>query len=123
MPQIFSFDCGQRFVPLPARGVVVRAGVDDCVRDEIFGKIWIIRVAVKSKLKHASTGDLELIAKLGNVRRDNPEILSDERQSAQFFFYRIKKICARALHPLTCLGGYCSGRYMPRRCEPAKMIQ
>ena len=96
---------------------------DDCVRNEIFGKIRIIGVTVKSKLKHASTGDLEIIAELGNVGRDDTEILGDKWQSAQFFFYRIEKIRARTRHPLAGLGGRCSGRYMPRGAEPAEMIE
>ena len=98
-------------------------GINDRVRNEVFGEIGIVGVTVKSKLEDPSAGDLKLIAELGNVWRDNTEILSDEWQSAQLSFYRVEKIRARTGHPLAGLGSRCSGWYVPRGAKTAEVIE
>jgi len=74
-------------------------------------------------LQDACPGDLEIIAELGNVGRDDAKILGDKWQSAQFFFHRIEKISARTRHPLSGLGSRRTGWYVPRGAKTAEVIQ
>ena len=59
------------------------AGVHHRVGDVVVGKMRVIRVAVEGKLQDPRPGQVELVAKGAHVRRDQPQVLRNERQSAQ----------------------------------------
>src|SRR5437899_10627960 len=80
-------------------------------------------MAVESKLQHPRPRHLELVAERRNVRRDQAEILSNERHYAQLSLYRVEKISARTWYPLAGLGRTCPGRYMPGGRQATEMIQ
>ena len=122
-PQVLPLVRRQLFIPSPARGVIVGAGINDCVRDVVVGKVRVIGVAVEGKLQDPCPGHVELVAKRSNVRRDQAKIFRNERQHAQLSLYRAEEISARTRDPLAGLGRSCPGRYMPGGREPAKMIQ
>ena len=61
--------------------------------------------------------------KLPDVQSDQPQILGDKWQSAQFSLHRAEELRARAWHPMPGLGCRCVGRYMPRRSKTTEVIR
>src|SRR5262245_54007346 len=98
------------------------AGIDHGVSNVGVRQVWIICLAVESKLQHPCPRHVELVAERADIRRDQAQILSDEREYAQFSLYRAEEISARPWHPLTGLGRRCPGRDMPGGREPTEMI-
>ena len=80
-------------------------------------------MAVESKLQDSCPRHVELVAERANLRRDQAQILSDEREYAELSLYRAEEISARTWHPMPGLGRRCPGRYVPGGCEPTEMIQ
>ena len=58
------------------------AGVNHGVLDVVLRKVRIRLVPVERELQNPGAWNLELIAKGFHIRSDQPEIFSDERQSA-----------------------------------------
>ena len=57
----------------------MRAGIDDSVRDVVVREVRVVRMAVESKLQDTCSRNVELVAERANIRRDQAQILSDER--------------------------------------------
>ena len=73
---------GKLLEPLAACGVIVRAGVDDGVIDEVLRKVRIVFIPIEGELQNPRAWNLELVAKGFHIRSDQAEIFRDERQSA-----------------------------------------
>src|SRR5208282_1206999 len=80
-------------------------------------------MAVEGELENLCAGQTELISKHANVRCDQPQVLRDKRQTAQFSLYRLEDLLTRPRHPMPGLGCRCVGRYMPRRSKTTEVIQ
>ena len=57
--------------------------IHDGVLNEIVGKVGIIRMPIEGELQHSCPRHLELVAQRLDVGRNQPQILSDERQAAE----------------------------------------
>ena len=67
--------------PAHRRVVVVRAGVDDAVaRVVVRPEIRRLRIGPERKLEDRHSGESELLAQRFDLRRDDAEVLRDERQ-------------------------------------------
>ena len=66
---------------------------------------------------------MKRVPELAHVRRDDPQVLGEERQRAQCFLYHAEEVGARARHPLAGLRRRRPGRYVPRRRESSEVIQ
>src|SRR5271166_6019209 len=80
-------------------------------------------MAVEGELEDLCSRQMVLISKHAHVQRDQPQVLSDKRQTAQFSLYRLEELLARPRHPMPRLGCRCVGRYMPRRSKTTEVIQ
>src|SRR5712692_1316483 len=80
-------------------------------------------MSIKGELEHPRPGHLELVAEGANVRRYQPQILGDERQTAELPPHCAEEFGARSRHPSAGLRRRCSGRYVPGGCESAEMVQ
>src|SRR5207247_239875 len=98
-------------------------GVRHRVGDVVVREVRVIRRAVEGELKNPAPRQMELVEEGPYVRRDQPQVLGDERQSVQLSLYRAEELGARSCHPLSSLGSRCFSRYVPGGCEPSKMIQ
>ena len=98
------------------------SGVYHRIAIVVVREIRIIGLAVESKLEDTHPRQLKLIAKSIHIRCDQPQILSDEWQRAQFSLYCLKEIGARTRDPLARLCRQCSYWYVPRRREPADPV-
>src|SRR5260370_37771605 len=66
---------------------------------------------------------MKMVGELTNVRRDESQVLRDERQSAEVSLDRAKELSARTRRPLARLGGWRPGWDVPGGGELTKMIQ
>src|SRR5882757_7387365 len=78
---------------------------------------------IKSELEHPRPGHAEVVAEGANIGRDQPQILGDERQTAQLSLHRAEELRARTRHPLAGLRRRGSGGYVPGGRESAEMVQ
>jgi len=99
-PEKVPLGGGQFFVPLARRGIVVGAGVYDRIGDVVVRQMRVIRMSVEAELQHPCPRQTELVAQCGNVRRDQPQILGNERQTSHFSPYGLEELASRTGHPL-----------------------
>jgi len=66
--------------PLAAGRVIVRAGVDYGVIDEVLREVRIVVGPIERELQDSRAWNLELVAERSHVRSDQAEIFGDERQ-------------------------------------------
>jgi hypothetical protein len=85
--------------------------------------VRVPEVTIERELQHAHARQLELITQRLYVGCDQPQILCDEGQPAEFLFGCAEEVLARARHPLPGLCRCRSSRYVPRRGKGAEMIQ
>src|SRR5271156_328669 len=111
-------------IPPAARGVVVvRAGVDDGVRDVLVRQV-IMRVAVgESELENAHAGKIELLAQGFDIGGDDPKVLGDEGQVAELVAQALEELGAGSLDPLAMLGSLMTGGDGPEGVESTEVIQ
>src|SRR5262249_58807883 len=92
------------FAPEPAESgvVVVRAGVDDAVRDVVIRLIRVgLRVRAECELQDLHSRKSELVAQSYHFGSDVAEVFGDDRQIAfiERFFDMIEKVSARPFLP------------------------
>ncbi len=101
----------------------MRPGVYDRVAIVVVRQIRIIGLAIECELEDTHARKVKFVAERVHVGRDQPQILGDKRESAQFPLQCMKEIGAWTRDPLSRLRRRCPGRNVPRRCECAEMIQ
>jgi hypothetical protein len=101
----------------------VGAGVYDCICSVILRQMRVIPMSVKGELQHPHPGQTEPVAQRGDVRRDQPQILGEERQTAQFSLRDLEEFGARSGHPLARLRRRGTGRHVPRGSENPEVVQ
>src|SRR5882762_3829427 len=77
-PQILPLVIGQFLIPLSSRGIVMRTGIDDRVRDKVVRKIRVVWMAVEGELQNAGPRHLELVAQCLHVGRNQTQIFRNE---------------------------------------------
>src|SRR5437870_5555984 len=80
-------------------------------------------MTIEGELENLCAGNMELISKRANIRCNQPQVLGDELQTAQFCSYSSEELRARARYPTPGSGRRCSGRDMPGCGKSAKMVQ
>src|SRR5262249_19253814 len=105
----------QGFEPGPSCRVVVRASVNNRVWSKVAGEMRVAGIPIKGKLQHAHSGQFEFVSERKHVGSDEPQILGNEGQVAQFALNRFEEIAARTWHPLASLCRPSPGRNVPRR--------
>ena len=58
-----------------------------------------------------------------DLRRDDAQVLGDERQAAELRFERVQELAARPRHPPARLGRRRPRRDVPVRLEPAEVVE
>src|SRR5690348_9066022 len=93
----FLFRCaGVVLEPSLRRVIVVCPRVDHGVWDKFMREIRVLRrIAGKSELQNAHAGKAELLAKRGNFRNHQAEVLRDKRGLGYLFEDLFKEVCAR----------------------------
>src|SRR5262249_13815761 len=99
------------------------ARIDDRVFSKIAWQVRVIWMTIESELKDAHSGQGELISKGNHVGSNEPKILSNEREVAQFSKDGAKEVCPRPLTPIPRL---CRERIwcnMPGGTKAPEMVQ
>src|SRR5262249_54056263 len=78
---------------------------------------------VEGELQHARPGQVKRVPERGHVRRDDPQVLGEERQTAQGLLHYPEEIRARTRHPLADLRRERAGRDMPGCRECSEVIE
>ena len=86
--------------PAAGRGIVMGAGVHHRIGIVVAREIWVIGMAVEGELENARSRQVELVAERIHVRRDQPQILGDERQSAQLSLHCAERNRRRDRRPI-----------------------
>src|SRR4029077_1361523 len=123
LPHILSLVIRQFFKPAETCRIVVCAGVNHCIGDVVVREIGVIRMTVEGELQDPSPRQLKLVAECVYVRRDQSQILDDERQTAQLTLDCLKEISSWTGDPLSRLCSRCAGGDVPGRGKGTEMIQ
>ena len=109
-------------VPAEGRVVVVGAGVRHAVAIVEIRQVWVVRLAVESKLQHAHPRDAEPVLERQHVLGDEAEILGDQRQVAELIEDPAQELFARRVLPGAAarVGGACG--HGPVRGERPEVI-
>ena len=99
-PDIAPLVSGQILVPAPGRRIVVSAGIYDCMDRVVLWKERIVFMTIEGKLQNPGARDLKLVAQGHHVRGDYAEILSQEREAAEFLTRCLEKRNPGAWNPL-----------------------
>src|SRR5271166_644764 len=79
VPKVSSLVIRQVFKPAASRGIVMGTRVDNCVWHVVVWQVGIGWITVKGELKNPRPCKVELVTQRGHIRRDQPQILHDER--------------------------------------------
>src|SRR5205085_1241715 len=113
-----------RLASEPADGcvVVVRACVDDRVADVVVRQVFVGGVGAEGELKYAHAWEVELVAKLDHVGRDEAEVFGDDGERAEFAFDCLKEFAARREDPMPALRRFISARNLPVGGEASEVV-
>src|SRR5262249_1262791 len=109
-------------VPATSGVIVVRTRIDDTIMNTVVRQMRVVGVAIESKLQHAHSGQLELIAQRSDRGRDEAQVFGQQRKTTQGLSSFLKKVGPWAGYPLASGRRRRSGRYMPGRLEAAEVI-
>src|SRR5262245_39330496 len=80
-------------------------------------------MTVEGELKNPRSREVELVAQRIHIRCDQPQVLDDKGQSAQFSLYRLKEIGTRPRDPPPRLCRRGSGGHVPSSGKRTEMVQ
>ena len=89
----------------------------------VVGQVRVVGMAVECELQNARAGETKRVTERDHVRRDDSQVLGEERQTAQGLLHLGEEAGARPRHPLTGLRRRSSGRHVPRGGESAEVIE
>jgi hypothetical protein len=99
-PQIPALVFRQGVVPAARRIVVVRAGINGAVLNVVVRQMRIVRVAVEGELQHTHAGQLELIPQRRYRRRDDSQVLGQQREPTQSTLRLVEEVGTRTGSPM-----------------------
>src|SRR4030088_51006 len=115
--------CCSGIPPASGRVVVVRASINNFVAGAAMWQIHMRAFISESKLEHRHARQLQPIAQGMHLRRNVPQVLGEERQSAQSVAQRIKQVVARTIHPLAIYRRWVGSRDLPELIKSTKMVE
>ena len=117
-----SFLLAQMSKPACGRLVVVGARIDDGLDRMVVGQIATGRGA-ECPLENPHAGESEIVPKSIDGRGLDPQVLRDDRQSAESLLEDLEKFPTWRRSPSPVSGGSFSGRNMPESDEPKEVIE
>ena len=108
--------------PSHSRIIIMGPDINNTVLRKIKWQVGIFHVPVKCKQQDLHPRILEFVTQFFNSRSDDPEVFSNDGQSAKPFFHPSEKRGPRPLFPDAVLGGFVSVRNAPIGFKSAKMI-